>query len=185
MPVSSGHVAWRWTAPIIFMLPIAATIPSAKSRPAEFVTTYAGLTGPGNAGSTNANGTNARFNFPTALAVDGVGRVFVADTGNDTIRKIGTNGGVVTIAGFAGLSGTNDGITNAFFSQPYGLAVDADDNIYVADTLNDTIRVVTFGGAVSTIARIGGTPGTSVEPARMLYSTIPRESRWMPPPIFT
>ncbi len=125
--------------------------------PAGVVTTYAGLTGPGNAGSVNASGTNARFNNPTGVAMDRAGRIFVADNGNSQIRKIGPNGAVTTLAGFSGVTGTNDGIgTNALFFQPYSLAVDAADNSYVADTFNDTIRVVTFGGIVSTLA---GTPG--------------------------
>lgn len=120
------------------------------------VSTLAGF--PGLGGSADGNGTNALFNAPQGIAVDSSGNIYVADTGNNTVRKITVAGAVSTLAGFAGRAGSADGSgTNAAFYNPEGLAVDASGDIFVADTWNDTIREVTPSGAVSTIA---GWPGS-------------------------
>ncbi len=119
------------------------------------VTTLAGT--PGSAGSADGSGAAARFNYPKALAVDGSGTVYVADTFNQTIRKVTSDGTVVTLAGVAGSMGTADGIgTTARFNYPGGITVDAIGDLYVSDTSNHTIRKVAASGKVSTIA---GTPG--------------------------
>jgi hypothetical protein len=98
------------------------------------------------------------------VAVDSAGNVYVADTGNDTIRKVTSGGTVTTLAGSAGLSGSADGTSSAaLFSSPRGVAVDSAGNAYVADSGNDTIRKVTSGGIVTTIGGtadvIGGADG--------------------------
>ena len=118
-------------------------------------------------GSANGVGTNASFNRPSALTIDTAGNVFVADAGNEMIRKIGTNGVVTTFAGFAGAGGNVDGsATNARFSRMSGLAIDGAGNIYVADTGNETIRAITPGGVVTTIGGVpdvaGSVDGTGV-----------------------
>ena len=119
------------------------------------VSTFAGS--PGISGNADGNGTNAFFNAPQGIAVDSSGNVYVADTGNDTIRKITSAGVVSTLAGEAGNAGSANGLgTNAQFYAPEGLAVDASGNIFVADTWNDTIREVSPSGSVTTIA---GSPG--------------------------
>lgn len=93
----------------------------------------------------------AKFNRPRAAAVDSKGNIFVADTGNNVIRKI-INGKVYTFAGNVE-KGYEDGIgSQAKFNMPSGLAVDKNDNIYVADTLNNVIRMITPDGKVSTFA---------------------------------
>lgn len=123
--------------------------------PDGIVSTLAGS--PGVSGSADGDGTNALFNGPMGIAVDSSGNVYVADTGNDTIRKIASGGAVSTLAGLAGNAGSVNGLgTNASFYAPEGLAVDASGNIFVADTWNDTIREVSPSGAVLTIA---GSPG--------------------------
>lgn len=108
-------------------------------------------------GSTDATGSAASFLFPNGLAVDGTGRLFVADTGNSTIRAITPAGNVSTLAGSAQLQGNADlpGAQARFFA-PRGLAVDLADNVYVADTLNRTVRVITPAGDVSTRDLTGG-----------------------------
>jgi hypothetical protein len=119
------------------------------------LTTFAGS---GTTGSDDANGTAASFNAPYKMAIDSNGNIFVADKSNHKIRKITPDGVVSTFAG-SGSAGSSDGIgTAASFNFPYGVAVDNNDNIYVADSFNHTIRKITTDGNVTTIA---GTIGTS------------------------
>jgi sugar lactone lactonase YvrE len=113
----------------------------------------------GNAGTTLST---ARFNFPAAMARDGTGNLYVADTENHTIRKITAAGVVSVFAGTAGTSGTATGTgAAARFNRPYGVAVDAAGNIYVADTNNHAIRKITSAGAVSNFAGLPGTSGST------------------------
>lgn len=107
------------------------------------VTTFAGTAGA--AGLTNGAGANARFRNPGQLAVDSSGNIFVADTGNNAIRRITPTGEVTTIAG-TGAVGADDGAGNeATFNAPRGIAVAGDGNyIWVADTGNTRIRLVSY-----------------------------------------
>jgi len=110
------------------------------------------LAGDGIAGDADGPGTQARLNGPIGIAIDGQGRVIVADTYNDRIREISRDGVVTTIAGGAG-SGSDDGaVDQARFDTPCGVAVDADGSIYIADSGNGTIRRIDGAGTVSTIA---------------------------------
>lgn len=112
-------------------------------------------------GSADGTGGSARFDSPRGVAVDESGNVYVADTGNDTIRKIASGGVVTTLAGKAGIPGNADGGGSAArFSSPAGIAVDASGNIYVADTGNHTIRKISSGGVVSTLAGSAGNYGS-------------------------
>ena len=86
------------------------------------------------------------------LRAIGSGVIYVADTGNHTIRTI-SSGTVDLLAGTAGTSGVADGTGNAAqFNFPHDVAVDSSGNVYVADTWNHTIRKITSGGVVSTFA---------------------------------
>ena len=119
------------------------------------MTTVAGLFA--NSGSVDGIGSAARFFQPEGLAVDGAGNIYVADSYNHTIRKIDSSGRVTTLAGFAGSSGSTDGQgSEARFFFPSGIAVGAGGTIYVTDTYNYTVRKITAGGLVSTLA---GSPG--------------------------
>ena len=118
------------------------------------------LAGSASTGSTDATGSAARFYWPGAAAVDSAGNAYVADTQNSTIRRVTGAGGVSTLAGSAGNSGSADGIGHAArFYRPQGVAVDSAGTVYVADTVNATIRKVTAGGAVTTLAGAAGDHG--------------------------
>ncbi len=113
--------------------------------------------GNGTAGSVNESinaPTTAEFNQPNAIAAFG-STFYVADTGNDTIRKL-SSGNVSTLAGRAGHTGSTNGSgSSARFNSPNGVAVDSSGNVYVADTSNNLIRKITSGGTVSTLAGSG------------------------------
>jgi sugar lactone lactonase YvrE len=131
-----------------------------KATATGAVTTFAGSAGP-LGGSADGSGAAARFSSPSGMAVDASGNIFVADAGNSTIRKISAGGAVTTFAGTAGSAGSSDGTgAAARFNAPEGVAVDAVGNVYVADTRNDTIRKITAGGTVTTLAGVAGQTGT-------------------------
>jgi len=114
------------------------------------------------AGSADGRAAQARFHSPGGLAIDRAGNLFVADSGNNTIRKISSEGIVTTIAGTAGVYGSDDGDgANARFSEPLGLAIDDSGNLYVADRFNSLIRKVTAGGTVSTVAGLAHADGNA------------------------
>jgi sugar lactone lactonase YvrE len=118
------------------------------------VTTLAG----GGEGFADGAGASASFNTPSALALGPDGNLYVADTANNRIRKITPDGAVSTVAG-DGTAGYVDGpAAKAQFNGPIGLAVSPAGDIYVADTYNDVIRMITTEGLVTTVAG-GGTPG--------------------------
>lgn len=102
------------------------------------------------AGNATGKGALARFNTPGGIVIDSKGNLFVADTANFVIRKIAADGTVTTFAGTAGTSDYRDNAgTEAFFLQPTALAIDAADNLYVADRLR--IRRITPAGIVDTV----------------------------------
>jgi DNA-binding beta-propeller fold protein YncE len=121
-----------------------------KITKAGVVTTFAGN---GTAGYANGAGASAQFYGPQGLTVDAQGNVFVADFGNNVIRKISTAGIVSTVAGNT-TTGYVDGAgaTVAEFNGPAAVAVDKQGNLYVADFNNNMIRKITSAGVVSTVA---------------------------------
>jgi len=124
--------------------------------------TFSGLAGLSLTGSADGTGDAARFAFPQAVAADTAGNVYVADTSNHTIRTITPEGAVSTLAGLAGVAGSTDGTGSAArFNFPAGVAVDSAGNVYVADIGNNTIRTITPAGAVSTLAGLAGSDGST------------------------
>lgn len=114
----------------------------------------------GSSGSTDGPAATARFNAPEGVAADADGNIYVSDTGNHTIRRI-ANGIVTTIAGRAGLSGAVDGTSmTARLNRPSGIACDARGNLWIADTGNHTVRLLT-DGFVETIAGLAGATGSA------------------------
>lgn len=112
------------------------------------------------AGVVSTLGGTTTFSTPYGVAVDTAGNVYVADTNNFVIRKITSTGVVSTLAGTVGSWGYVDGIGTATkFDQPGGVEVDTLGNVYVADSGNSRIRMITPAGVVSTLA---GSTGTSV-----------------------
>ena len=112
-------------------------------------------------GFADGRGAAARFDTPSAIAIDARGVLVVADTGNHAIRQITPDGVVSTRAG-DGIAGSEDG-PSARFNGPVGVAVDRTGRVIVADTYNDRIRAISPDGSVTTIAG-AGTPGAEDGP---------------------
>ena len=117
--------------------------------------TVSTVAGSGSPGADNGFGNTASFNLPIAIAVDGAGNIYVADLGNNLVRKININGIVTTLAGSGAEGAANGAGSNASFSAPSGIAVDAAGNAYVADYGNNLIRKISPGGVVTTLAGSG------------------------------
>jgi uncharacterized protein (TIGR03437 family) len=127
-----------------------------KVTPAGTITTVAGTGQPGFAGD-GGPAIAARLNRPRAVAADAAGNVYVADTGNQRVRRIDLRGVIATVAG----NGSTDFVagdaaaTSTALSDPRGVAVDAAGNVYIADTGHNRVRKVFPSGAITTIAGTG------------------------------
>lgn len=108
-----------------------------KITAAGAVTTLAGNAS-ASTGTTDGTGSEARFKWPFGVTVDAAGNLYVADSGNHTIRKITPNGVVTTVAGTAGTTGSSDAVPT--FNEPFGITIDSLGNLYVTDFKNHTIR---------------------------------------------
>ena len=118
------------------------------------------LAGASSAGTDDGSGSEAKFFSPQGLALDASGNVYVADTGNHTIRKITPAGDVITFAGTARRRGHVDGLgTAAQFDTPTSLTLDLAGNLYVADYGNNTVRKISPAGLVTTVAGASGIQG--------------------------
>jgi len=146
-----------------------------RVTPGGTITTLAG----GSSGYAGDSGpvALAQFYYPSGVAVDASGNLYIADRDNHVIRKIAAGGIVSTVAGNStyGYSGDGGAATAAQLNTPNGVAVDGAGNLYIADTNNHRIRQVTPAGTISTVAGTGtsgstgdGGPATS---ARLNYPT--------------
>ncbi len=101
--------------------------------------------------------TNASLASPSGMAVDVSGNLFIADFGNNVIREVGTNGIITTMAGneVYGYSGDGGPATNASLASPSGVAVDANGNLFIADSGNNVIREVDINGTITTMSGNG------------------------------
>jgi len=115
-----------------------------KIRKIDLLGAVSTLAGSGVVGDADSTGIKASFNAPTGILVDTAGNVYVADSGNNKIRKISQSGAVSTFAGTGPVGSTNGIVSSARFYSPTGLAVDPYGNIYVADVGNHKIRLITF-----------------------------------------
>jgi sugar lactone lactonase YvrE len=160
------------TSPSMRSIPTAPTAQSARAKSSLTATAAVGVTastwivttlGGSSQGYQDGTGATTRFSLPEGVAADSSGNVYVADLGNNRIRKITSAGVVSTFAG-NGTAGFNDSVVaaTAEFNRPMGLTVDPKGNVFVADTGNNRIRKITPAGVVSTFA--GGTGATFVLP---------------------
>lgn len=140
------------------------------------ITTVAGTGTPGFSGDGKA-ATAAQLTDPTGVAVDSAGNLYIADAGNNVIRKV-TSGTISTIAGnnTAGYSGDTGPATNAQLNAPVAVAVDSSGNVYIADANNFVIRKVTgttistiVGGAATPVTQLNHPTGLALGPAGIIY----------------
>ena len=148
---------------------------------AQIITTIAGT---GTAGYTGDGGpaTSATMSVPDDVVFDSFGNFYIADAGNDVVRKVTAGGTITTYAGngTVGYSGDGGAAISAEFNYPSGLAVDAQNNLYIADYLNAVVRKVNFlTGTITTVVGNGtagytgdGGPALSAElnlPVRLTF----------------
>ena len=126
----------------------------------SIITTVAGNGAQGYAGD-GGSATNAEISGTLGIAVDGSGNLFIADTWNNRIRKVSTNGIITTVAGngVTGYAGDGGAATNAEFYFPIGIAVDASGNLFIGDNDNYRIRKVSTNGIITTVAYIANPSG--------------------------
>ena len=116
------------------------------------------LAGSGVPGSADGTGVLASFKSPEGVTTDALGNIFVADSGNNMIRKVTPAGVVTTFAGALSGGSTDATGTAASFRIPTGMATDSGGNMYLADTGNNMIRKITPAGVVTTFAGSGSRP---------------------------
>ncbi len=128
-------------------------------NPAGVISTFAGTGAAGFSGDGTA-ATSAKLSNPNSVAVDGSGNVYISDAGNDRIRMVSSTGKINTVAGNGTFAYGGDGVaaTSTSINYPYSVAVDAKGNFYIADYVNNRVRIVSSTGIINTIAG-NGSPG--------------------------
>jgi sugar lactone lactonase YvrE len=130
--------------------------------PNGVISTLAGTGTSGYSGD-DGPGPRAKISDPENVVVDRRGRVFFTDESNERIRMIDTEGTITTVAGTGRSNDEGDGgpATEATLNEPYGLAIDAAGNLYVADSGGACVRKITRNGTITTVAGTAGVPGSS------------------------
>ncbi|MBO0701319.1 MAG: hypothetical protein J2P38_00170, partial [Candidatus Dormibacteraeota bacterium] len=139
--------------------------------PDGHIVSFAGNGKPGYAGDGD-RATGAEVSQPTGLTVDSAGNVYIADTGNNVIRRVDAKTGTITTVagnfaaaqangGVGGFSGDGGAATSAQLKAPEGVAVDGAGDLFIADTFNNAIREVTPDGTISTVVNAAGANGTA------------------------
>ncbi len=131
------------------------------------VTTLAGA--PGVFGNINGSATDARFRFPTGLATDSDGNIYIADSQNNAIRKLDTNNTVSTV-------------WSSTLFQPSGIAIGVNGDLWIADTRHHCIKRLDTNGVITVVAGVSGTAGSSdsIAATNALF-TNPRALLWLSP----
>lgn len=123
------------------------------------------------AGTVDGRGSNARFMRPVGLSIDHDDNLYVADCAAHNVRKISPSGDVTTVAGIAQSAGHSDGpVSAAKFNCPRGLSFDEKGNLYVADANNDSIRMISSQGLVTTIV---GSTGAKNNSSKIMLGALP------------
>jgi hypothetical protein len=136
-----------------------------------FIVPFAGTSLPGYSGD-NGPAFLARLTTPTGVAVDSAGNVYIADAGNNVVRRVDARSGrITTVAGnvaadrakdgLGGFSGDGGPATAAQLYDPEGVALDGAGDLFIADTFNHAIRMVTPGGTISTVVNHAGANGAT------------------------
>jgi sugar lactone lactonase YvrE len=123
---------------------------------AGVITTIAGNNAQGYSGD-NGMATNATLDYPTGVARDSVGNLYIADFGNNRVREVTVAGTITTFAGTgaAGYTGDNGPAVSAALNKPSALAIDSANNLYILDTNNSVVREVSTAGTITTVAGNG------------------------------
>ena len=119
----------------------------------NIITTFAGTGGVGSSGD-GGKATSAQLSYPFGVSVSNSGIVYIADYDNNKIRMVTSTGTITTLAGtgVGGKIGDGGAATSAQLNRPFGVSVDISGNVYIADTYNHKIRMVTSKGIINTIA---------------------------------
>jgi NHL repeat len=138
--------------------------------PRGLISTVAGNGNPGYRGD-NGPAWRAELSFPTGLAVDSLGNLYIADSGNNVVRRVSATGVITTVAGnvaadqasggLGGFSGDGGPATAARLNAPQGVALDQAGDLFVADTFNNAIREVTPAGTIATVVNTAGAKGST------------------------
>lgn len=145
---------------VLFLLAVLAACGGSSSKAgasgSSVISNFAGSANSGFGGD-GGPAINAQLNQPVTAAFDGSGNMFIADTGNNRIRKVTSSGTISTVAGngVPGFSGDGGAATSAALNGPRGIAVDSAGNLYIADTGNSRVRKVNTSGVISTVAGTG------------------------------
>ena len=139
----------------LFALPLVGSL-SGQTQTTYNVSSVAGTGASGYTGD-NGSAINATLNTPRGVATDTFGNLYIADVGNNVVRRIAKDGNISTFAGtgIAGYSGDGGLATKANLNQPYRVAADKSGNVFIADTGNSRVRKVDSQGTITTVAGNG------------------------------